>query len=179
MTDRSGGSRLDEAIERAARELTGGTPRAGFATRVQSRLGTKRASYAGWWQLAGAAAALALIFVLLPARAPQTPAPSSQARDTAPAGSGHTGAVVHRSEASRGGRTELERVAPPRRAFARPTTRVPLRVRIEQDAPQIAALPEIEDLSVAIDQPEQLAVSGLDVADLRIPPIDIDKKELQ
>ncbi len=164
--------RLDRAIDEAARELTGAAPSRGFARRVRERIEQPRRATAWVWQAAGGLAVVTLVAYFA---WPEKRTPSPVAIEQAAAA--RTG--THLPPA--GAPPEVARVAPSvHRAGAPPhRTRAVPRVPIDPDAPQIAALGEIEELTVMVDAPESLALTDLQIPELAVAPLapGADQKE--
>jgi hypothetical protein len=171
MSERETDQLLDAAIDVVAKELTAGEPRSGFASRVQSRLEKH-----GWWspspwhphtwRWVGGAAAVALLLVavgLFPAwdaprlreNAVYLPATSAVPPDTVAAAPAVPRGFVPTPHGS-----QVSARRSPR------ATREMLRVAIDPDAPQIAALARID----------ALGLEPLDVPELTIPPLDPNKE---
>jgi hypothetical protein len=178
MTERHTDELLDAAIDSVARELMQGAPSAGFASRVRRSClpemgpGPKTRSWRPrlYWAAATAAAIL-VIALMLPATGPNvspgaprlTSGPEPTIRPPAP---------------------QITEAGPPARAPGPPTPTArrrpgaePVRVPIEQGPAPIAALEEIADLAVTVNQPASLTLTDLDMPDLAVAPLDPDRLE--
>jgi hypothetical protein len=181
MIEPSPESRVDAAIERAARDLAGGAPSPGFTARVQSRLLAPPPASIRWWHLAGAATTLTLIFLFGPDSGRETPTSRQGTRPVSQASSGASASV---SDDAKETAARLNPATPaprrrPRHDVDQRHRALPLRVPITDEAPQLAALDEINDLTVQIDPPPPLLVAGLEIRILAVEPLDLDKKEPQ
>jgi hypothetical protein len=166
---------LDRAIDAVAREVTGGSPSLGFPSRVRERIERPRAARAWVWQLAGALAVLAVIAYVSWPDGQKTDSPAVV-----------TGPVANRPElppvaqvAPRVSRPHAGVVArrverPPRRDTPRPRG---ARIPIDVDAPQIAALGRVSELTVSVAQPRDLDLPDLSVREVMIPPLEPGDKE--
>lgn len=164
--------RLDRAIDEAARELTGGAPSRGFARRVRERLEQPRRATAWVWQAAGGLAIVALVaYFAWPEKRAPSPVAIEQAAAARPGA--HLPPAVAPPEVARVPPSAHPAAAPPRRTPAVP------RVPIEPDAPQIAPLADIEELTVLVDAPASLALTDLQIPELAVAPLapDADQKE--
>lgn len=159
---------LDRAIEQVARELTDGAPSQGFAGHVRARLETSPRSAAWVWQMAAAAAVLALVaYFLWPAGDQQPPMQVARTPASAPAAPGRPGITEtpgRRSQAvaslARAGTT----TGPFGRGRPQPTMRI--RIQIDDDAPQLVAIPE----------PADLTLKPIEIAELTIAPLEPEKE---
>jgi hypothetical protein len=163
---------LDKAIDEVARELTDREPRPGFAGQIAKRLEQPERRRIWAWQLAGAAAILAVIVFAMsrPSNEPGRPASDASASRTGPqVQSVPSSATAPPVSDARPGAPK------PGAARSRPTAMA--RVAIDADAPRIPALPELTELQVHVQGPETLAVAALGLRDLDVMPLTPDDKE--
>lgn len=170
---------LDRAIDHVAHQITSGQPSRGFSSRVQERIEQPRRTVGWIWQVAaGMAVVAAIAYVSWPDR--------DRERPTAPIVV--TGPATERPPAPRIPATARSGEQPPARSAAATRERsgargsggrrVQLpRIPIDTDAPQIAALDELRELSVPVARPRDLDLPGLGVHDVTIAPLEPDQKE--
>ena len=156
---------LDRAIDEVARELTSGAPRAGFDARVRARIAETPAPFRWTWPLAAVTALALATVVYLWQPAKPTPDGSRVVRVTpsSEGGASPSGPRARTEQNERGRITPARRTTPHRRAVPdRPTIRIP----IEEDAPQIAALAQMPDLTL----------EPIELTEITIPPLEPEKE---
>lgn len=178
MTDHDAPDVLDPAIDEIARELTDGQPSRGFSARVRERI-ERPARATGWtWQTAAALALVAvMVYVSWPGPTDRSAEAPVVATRSAPSGSSPASrppAVEPREATPREANAGVpQRIGPTRPLPRRAVPRIP----IDVDAPQIAALGEVNELTVSVAPPRDLDLPGLSVRDVTIPPLDTGDKE--
>jgi hypothetical protein len=154
--------RLDETIDRVARDLTAAPADPALVTRITARVEGARSQRFEWWRIAlpamGVAAVALFAFVMLPRDLPRdTTSPAPPPVATAP--------VLPPSHAATPVAPVVEPV--PQRASGRRPRREPLPA-FEPQIPQIEAL----------SSPALLAVDGLTENHLTIAPVDVASLDL-
>lgn len=157
---------LDRAIDDVARELTEGAPSQGFTGRVRARVGIRPCRRAWPWQLTGAAAALSLVVYMLwpvqdrePLRVRPVPTRTSAERSPEPE-------ATPQAAPARSNPPVLARATTRSAPARRPQSKPRMRIAVDPDAPQLGAIPI----------PADLTLKPLEIAELTIAPLDLDKE---
>ncbi len=163
---------LDTAIDHVAASLTDGAPSRGFSARVRERIGRPRRSRAWAWQLAGGLALIALVAYFGWPEQENTTTPTVTTRTTTPPSAPQSPAIVAPRGETRVALAERQAIV--RRARA---PRVLPRIPIDPNAPQIAALNEVTELTVSVARPRDLDLLDLSVREVVIRPLEPGDKE--